>query len=203
MWVSSFEGRGQVNMPAFGNTCPGNPRDITPAMEGTFGAPAVPECFPHGYLNANNTCTCWDETIYKGTTCGESCVSYCSGRGVCRANNSAVCDCWDPVRWKGNRCEISVCGKHGVVIGGDWTAGVHIAMLWLCLCTPVCLNVHDMTWYRRMVVPLLCRTNGPCEVWLCAGLVRCRLLHPERLCARHAVEREPAEVCVQPRLQWQ
>ena len=50
---------------------------------------------------------------------------YCSGRGVCKADNKTLCDCWDPVRWSGDRCEISVCGEHGIVIDGDYTAGTH------------------------------------------------------------------------------
>lgn len=55
-------------------------------------------------------------------TCKQSCLDYCSGRGLCRKNNTDVCDCFDPVRWHGDRCEISVCGEHGLVVGGDYTA---------------------------------------------------------------------------------
>ena len=50
-------------------------------------------------------------------------VQYCSGRGVCKASNQSLCDCWDPVRWTGSRCEISVCGEHGIVVGGDYSVG--------------------------------------------------------------------------------
>ena len=39
-----------------------------------YGEPARPDCYPHGFMNPNYTCSCWDETIYKGPTCKESCV---------------------------------------------------------------------------------------------------------------------------------
>ena len=127
VWVGSFRGNGQINHPMLQHYCHGpsiDDLDYIGVGVGEFGEPTRPDCGPHGYLNANYSCTCWDETIYKGDTCGESCVRYCSGRGVCRRDNSSMCDCWDPVRWTGDRCEVSVCGPHGLVFGGDWTAGM-------------------------------------------------------------------------------
>jgi hypothetical protein len=44
------------------------------AISCRYGEPARPDCFPHGFMNANYTCNCWDKTIYKGPTCKESCV---------------------------------------------------------------------------------------------------------------------------------
>ena len=126
LWVGSFRGNGQITHPMLSHDCTGpslsDLHDLGGGI-GLFGEPARPNCFPHGYMTANYTCACWDNTIYKGATCGESCVQYCSGRGTCRPGNASVCDCWDPVRWTGDRCEVSVCGAHGLVVGGDWTAG--------------------------------------------------------------------------------
>ena len=78
-----------------------------------------------------------------GSTVCLSCVSprYCSGRGVCRAGNSSVCDCWDPVRWSGDRCQVSVCGEHGLVVGGDYTAGTLLRLLTPLWFVFVCLFV--------------------------------------------------------------
>lgn len=126
LWVGSFTGNGAVRMPILEKYCyPPSLQEMAAAKlgEGLYGEPARPDCYPHGFMNPNYTCSCWDETIYKGPTCKESCVQYCSGRGVCKPGNKTLCDCWDPVRWSGDRCEISACGPHGIVIGGDYTVG--------------------------------------------------------------------------------
>ena len=64
--------------------------------EGLYGEPPRPDCYPHGYMTEHYNCSCWDDTIYKGPTCKESCVQVClslrggeSGGGVllqCRPN---------------------------------------------------------------------------------------------------------------------
>ncbi len=115
-----------MNLPLLHHYCQPLSLDDMSAQrrgEGEYGEPARPDCYPHGFMTPNYTCSCWDETIYKGPACKESCVQYCSGRGVCKANNKTQCDCFDPVRWTGDRCEVSVCGEHGLVIDGDYTAG--------------------------------------------------------------------------------
>ena len=47
---------------------------VTEAEQGLYGEPARPDCHPHGFMTANYTCSCWDNTIYKGVECKESCV---------------------------------------------------------------------------------------------------------------------------------
>ncbi len=42
--------------------------------EGQYGEPPRPDCYPHGYMTEHYNCSCWDDTIYKGPTCKESCV---------------------------------------------------------------------------------------------------------------------------------
>ena len=64
LWVKSFTGQGQMNLPLFGYVC--HPPVNSTEFEGRLGAPPRPECRPHGYLTRNNTCDCWDNTIYKG-----------------------------------------------------------------------------------------------------------------------------------------
>jgi hypothetical protein len=116
----------QVNLPMLDHFChPMTEEDMCAHRLGVgeSGEPPIPDCAPHGYMTEHYNCSCWDDTIYKGATCKESCVQYCSGRGTCRSGNTTVCDCFDPVRWTGNRCEVSVCGEHGLVINGDYTAG--------------------------------------------------------------------------------
>jgi hypothetical protein len=117
----------QVNIPFAAFSCLANDTSVFFNAgvndTGRWGAPRQPDCYPHGFLTKQNKCQCWDPTIYKGEECKESCVQFCSGRGVCATNSTTKCECWDPVRWRGDRCEVSVCGPHGIVVGGDWTAG--------------------------------------------------------------------------------
>ena len=42
--------------------------------EGLWGEPPIPDCAPYGYMTEHYNCSCWDNTVYKGPTCRESCV---------------------------------------------------------------------------------------------------------------------------------
>lgn len=66
VWVRSFEGQGQVNLPLFGFKCAPGTFDVS--VEGRWGAPPLPDCYPHGFMTKNYTCECWDNTIYKGVS---------------------------------------------------------------------------------------------------------------------------------------
>jgi hypothetical protein len=82
----------QVNMPMLRAVLrPPSLRDLLleGLGEGLYGEPPRPDCYPHGYMTEHYNCSCWDDTIYKGPTCKESCVQVClslrggeSGGGV-------------------------------------------------------------------------------------------------------------------------
>lgn len=97
VWVRSFTGQGQVNLPYFAFDCA--PGTTNSSSEGAYGAPARPECAPHGRMNDNYTCSCWDYTSYKGVRVRvlSVCESICESVHVCLGVRLRVPVCVCPI----------------------------------------------------------------------------------------------------------
>ena len=133
LFLKSFEGPGQVNLPMLDVVCPPDFETLFSAEEeGAYGGLAAPECV-HGYVTEGNTCECWDPSYTRGEACDELCTSYCNNRGMCSQDDPDVCDCWDSDVWYGDRCELSRCGAHGVATGRVTEDG---EVKLICECVP-------------------------------------------------------------------